>query len=137
VEIKLMARLTVGVVIALILLAAGCHASVPRTYPAKGSVRYRGGQPMKGGSVQFNSLTDPALRVVGRLRDDGTFTLETSRDGDKRAGAPAGEYEVTVFPPLSGEHKGAAPIVLPTLYRVEAEGKNEFAIELNEPAPPP
>ncbi len=131
-----MSRFIVGVVIALLFLAGGCRSSLPKTYPVTGSVHYKGGRPMKGGSVQFTSLTDPGLRVVGRLGNDGTFTLETIKDADKSPGAPAGEYEVTVLPPLSSEHKGSAPIVLPTRYRVEAEGKNEFAIELNEPAPP-
>jgi hypothetical protein len=119
-----------GPIAVALLLAAGCRSSLPKTYIVSGSVRYQGGQPMKGGSVQFAAPTDPALRIVGLIRADGTFTLETIRDNDKTSGAPEGDYEVTVFPPLRGDHKGTPALVLPTRYKVAAGEKNEFTIDL-------
>jgi hypothetical protein len=125
-----MSKWICAALVVALLLAAGCQSSLPKTHTAGGSVRYRGGQVMKGGSVQFVTQSDPGLRVVGQIRNDGAFTLDTVRDNAKTAGAPEGEYEVTVFPPLQGDHKGAPAVVLPTRYRIVAGEKNDFAIEL-------
>jgi hypothetical protein len=124
------------------LLLVGCASSkLPKTYPAGGSVVYQGGQPMKGGSIQFRSTADPDLRVTGKIKEDGTFTLETMKDRERAAGAPEGEYKVSIMQPLEGDHpalegkhKGVPPIELSAPYTVKAE-KNEFKIVLDVPAP--
>jgi hypothetical protein len=118
-----------------LLFAVGCGpAGLPKTYPANGTVVYKGGRPMKGGSVQFTSTQDPGLKVIGAIGDDGTFALTTIRDQARADGAPEGEYRVTVLPPLQGEHKGLPPIMLPQTYKVGTTD-NQFKIQLNVPPP--
>jgi hypothetical protein len=127
----------------VVLFAAGCSGpAMPKTYPVTGTVAYKGGQRLKGGSVQLTQPADSSLRVVGAIGEDGTFTLHTFRDNDKAAGAPEGEYQVVVLPPLAadprggvkGDHKGVVPIALPRPFKVQA-GENTLPIEL--PVPPP
>ena len=131
-----MCRWMPGVLGVSLLFAAGCSSSagLPKTYPANGTVVYKGGQPMKGGSVQFTSTQDPGLQVIGAIGDDGTFALTTIRDRARADGAPEGEYRVTVLPPLQGEHKGLPPIMLPQTYKVGTTD-NQFKIQLNVPPP--
>jgi hypothetical protein len=108
---------------------------LPKTYPVSGTV-IQNGKPMKGGSIHFNSTTDPLLRVQGEIKDDGTFTLNTVKDNATGVGAPEGEYQVTVQPSLANEsgggvdfaHKGVPPIRLPKTFKVEAR-ENTFKIE--------
>jgi hypothetical protein len=136
-----MLRICVGCVL---LFAAGCAggAALPKTYPAVGTVVYKGGQPMTGGTVQFNSDTDPLLRVVGTIEKDGQFKLATTRDDAKADGAPEGVYRVFVIPPAVSDardkvpegHKGALPIVLPDPYRI---GPRENTIKIELPTGPP
>src|SRR5271156_4407638 len=113
--------------LAVSLGAAGCgHGpALPKTYPAKGTVVYQGGQPMKGGSIQFNSDADPLLRVVGQIDVKGAFELHTIKDAQAH-GAPEGEYQVIVTPPRPDHAPGDAvaaqkserPITLEQTYRV-------------------
>ena len=121
----------------LSVLAAGCGGvKLPKTYPAGGSVLYKGGQPMKGGAVQLTSEQDKELRVTGQIKEDGSFELETLKDKKKAAGAPEGDYQVIVLPPLQGEHKGAPPISVPGTRKIEAK-ENSLKIELSVPPPRP
>lgn len=131
-----MSRWMLGGLGVSLLFALGCGSSagLPKTYPANGTVVYKGGQPMKGGSVQFTSTQDPGLQVIGAIGDDGTFALTTIRDQARADGAPEGEYRVTVLPPLQGEHKGLPPIMLPQTYKVGTTD-NQFKIQLNVPPP--
>jgi hypothetical protein len=132
-----MARLLIGSVCLLTLVVAGCGSpgpTLPQTYPAGGSVVYKGGTPMRGGSIQLTTSADPLLRILGEIQPDGTFTLNTLKDKAKAAGAPEGEYQVIVLPPLQGEHRGVPPINLPRPYKVEPR-ENRFKIELNVPPP--
>jgi hypothetical protein len=127
-------------------LVAGCNAAgLPKTYPVTGSVVYKGGQPLKGGMVQFTPVGDSPLRVVGPIQEDGRFTLATQKDNAKADGAPEGDYRVTVILPLQADprgglsdpHRGVPPIVLPKTYKVEAKDDNELKIELPQPPPRP
>ena len=137
-----MSRVLLG---AVLVLATGCTPAVvlPQTYPAGGSVVSRGGPPLTGGTVQFNSQSDPLLRVLGTIDSDGSFTLTTTKDTAQADGAPEGEYKVFVLPPLvsdsrggvEGAHKGVPPIEMPQLYRVEAKD-NTFKLEVSAGAPP-
>jgi hypothetical protein len=130
----------------LLLLIVGCNAApaLPKTYPATGSVVYKGGAPMPGGSIQLVAPDDPLLRVVGAVGTDGAFTLYTLRDNAKAEGAPAGEFKVVVTPPLVDDrrgglkdpHKGVMPITLTKSYRIEAK-ENMLKIELPTAAPRP
>jgi hypothetical protein len=114
-----------------VILLGGCKSSkLPKTFPASGSVAWKGGQPLKGGSIQFRSETKPDLRVVGKIQDDGTFTLNTISDREKTGGAPEGQFEVSVIPPLEGEHKGVPPISVPGKFKIVPGGENKFTIEI-------
>jgi hypothetical protein len=128
-----------GFFVLALLILVGCKPAPPplaKTYPVNGTV-IQSGKPMKGGSIQFNSAADPMLRVVGVIKEDGTFTLNTAKDNATGAGAPAGEYQVIVQPPLAKEagggfdfaHKGVPPMTLPTTVRVEAK-ENNLKIEV-------
>jgi hypothetical protein len=126
--------------VVLLMLAAGCTPAVvlPKTYPASGSVAYKGGQPMTGGSVHFVSADDPLLRVMGTIGQDGSFTLTTVKDTAKADGAPEGTYRVLVQPPMVSDardkvpdgHKAMIPTELPRTYKLEARENTGIKIEL-------
>jgi hypothetical protein len=123
------------VLIAGTILLAGCKGSkLPKTYSAGGTVAWKGGQSMKGGSVQFLSKDHPEIRVTGLIQD-GKFTLQTLLDREKTAGAPEGEYQVSVILPLEGEHKGVPPISVPGTFKVSPAGDNQFKIEVDSQPP--
>jgi len=127
--------------LALLLGGAGCGSApaLPKGYPARGTVVYAGGQPMKGGSIQFECATDPLLHAVGEIDEKGAFSLRTVKDA-VADGAPEGDYQVIVrpAPPASGDvlaaHKGVRPITLEETYKVEAKD-NTFKIVLPIAAP--
>ena len=132
-----------ALVLAALLGAAGCSGpGLPKTYSARGTVVYQGGQPMKGGTILFSSAGDPHLRVVAEVKDDGAFTLHTVKDNAQGAGAPAGEYQVTVQPPrpphdpadLAAAKRPIPAVTLPDTYKIEPK-ENTLKIEL--PVPPP
>jgi hypothetical protein len=127
----------------LFLGAAGCGKStLPKTYPVAGSVVYQGGQPMKGGFIQFNSDADPLLRVMGDIKPDGTFALRTVKENEQAAGAPRGEYQVVVTPPrpayapgdVAAAQKSVPPITLPRAYQID---RQETALKIELPEAPP
>lgn len=114
---------------ALALLAAGCGGEsqppFPDLQPVTGAVR-QGGRPVKGGAVRFAPDPDnPAFTVNGPVGDDGRFTLSTvrttDRNGERKPGAPAGQYRVTYLPPAGDQTTGPAapPVDLPTPVTVE------------------
>jgi hypothetical protein len=115
----------------LLALAAGCgpRGSVPTTYKVTGSAMYAGGGPVTGGAVQFHHLTDTSFSVSGDVRDDGKFTLFTVKGSDRVSGAPEGEYQVTIQPPIGADHRPVPAISLPATYRVEPKD-NHFALEV-------
>lgn len=130
-------------ILAPVLGTAGCSnaPALPKGYPAKGTVVYQGGQPMKGGAILFNNAGDPLLRVLGEIDENGAFKLRTIKDAEAD-GAPEGEYQVVVHLPrpvhapgdVLAAHKGADPITLEETYKVEAK-ENTFKIVL--PIGPP
>lgn len=80
----------------LFALATGCGKEEPRleVHPVKGVVLYNG-EPMKGGgSINFFPLEKGGRDASGTIAEDGTFTLQSYRDGG--AGAAAGKYRVVV-----------------------------------------
>ena len=120
-------------------LCPGCGGSgtpLPPTYPVTGSVTFRGGKPVTGGAVQFAPISDSSYTVSGDLKDDGSFTLSTFRGNDRVAGAPAGEYRVTVLLPLPADQKAVPGVVLPKNYKVEAKD-NTFTLEISAPGSRP
>jgi hypothetical protein len=128
--------------IGLCLMMSACVGPpAPKTYPAIGKVVYKGGQPMTGGSVQFNSTRDSALSVVGEVKSDGTFKLQTVKDNARADGAPEGEYSVFVLPPTVSSPAGSAiqpknvlPIPLEKKYKIEPR---DNSIQIDVPVAPP
>lgn len=123
----------------LLVVTAGCTSGValPKTYPAAGSVVYKGGRPMTGGSIQLTSTEDPLLRVVGTIESDGHFTLSTLKDNTRVDGAPAGQFQVVVTPPLTANprsgldvpHQAVSPVTLPKKVQIEP-AENTLMIEV-------
>jgi hypothetical protein len=126
-------RAAAALLLGLCLLpAAGCRGrgALPPTYPAGGSVVYRGGQPFPGGTIEFVSLTDPSVAVSGEIQDDGTFALHTLKNTDRADGAAEGSYRVTVLPRLPADQKPVRPLTLAATYKVEPK-ENVFRIEID------
>jgi hypothetical protein len=114
---------------ALLLLAIiGCGPTIPRTYPVKGKVVWKGGKPVNDGRIEFRSLADEELKAIGEIERDGTFTLVTHKGGRTRAGAVAGQHRVVVEPDL-GPRAPPQVVTLPKPYTVEPR-ENDFTIEI-------
>jgi hypothetical protein len=89
--------------VAAALLGTSCGGGLN---PVEGKVLVNG-QPARGAVVTFHPKGEDSLttrRPSGVAREDGTFTLSTTKPGD---GAAAGEYLVTVVWP--DEPKGDKP----------------------------
>lgn len=103
-------------------------------HPVTGKVQ-RGATPLGGGSLRFNPLDDEGEFIVNSLvGTDGSFSLTTVRTtdskGERRAGAPAGEYTV-VYTPESADQTAAyqPPITLPQKVVIEAKD-NTLTLEV-------
>ncbi len=120
---------------ALLVAFAGCDRG-PVTFPAHGKVVWNGGQPWKGGTVQFTDVTNPQQVATGEIAADGTFNLVTHFVSGVKArtkpGAVEGEYHVYLDEPAPQVGTDGVviikPIVVSKTYRVEPQ-ENEFTIE--------
>jgi hypothetical protein len=117
------------------LFAGGCGGQPAReqltTHAVSGVVQAKDGKPFAGGAIQFQNVDDPNLASLGEIASDGKFTLRTNlADGTKVAGAVAGNYRVTVFPPADAPQTAAIHSP-PQTYRVEA-GANQLTIQLDQ-----
>jgi hypothetical protein len=124
-----MIRRSCGLLLATLILAAGCN-SAPEVHlvPAKGKVTYRG-QPLKNATVQFvpeQPKGGSGPTATGRTDDSGAFTLTT----EGRDGAAPGTYRVLVMslgpalPPRYSNPKTALQVTVP------AEGKQDLVLAL-------
>lgn len=105
----------------------GCEGSTPpKTFPVSGKVMHKGGGPVREGVVEFRSSTNPLLLTRGKIQSDGTFTLETTRDGKRYPGALAGSHEVTIIPAQERDQSNT-PVTLVKPFTVE-EKENHFEI---------
>jgi hypothetical protein len=111
--------------IILLLLLAGCNekkgGDLPQTYPVKGKVLDTKGNPLKGGTVQFDTGKLVDMSVMGMIEPDGIFTIKTFRDKAESVGAPEGDYQVTVLPPLGDGNAPPQPIIAFKRFQVEAK----------------
>lgn len=121
-------------------LFAGCSSStIPRTYPAKGKVVFKGGKAVSGGTIELVSLSDPGLRAFGDIDSDGTFKLTALKDREEKPGVVEGEYEVFVeLQSDRDERPGADPDKggdgrIAVGKRTLTAGKNELLIEITAP----
>jgi hypothetical protein len=119
-----------------VLVLPGCAGSgppLPETFVVRGRVIHKGGWLLEGGQITFRSVADPTLLASSVIAADGTFSLETFRENRKVAGAAAGEYWVTVIPPM-GEDRTVTAVQLAETYRVKPAG-NDFTIEIKPEDP--
>lgn len=84
-------RVAISVVSGLFLIA-GCHDGRVKMYPTSGKVVFADGQPVRGGTVELESI-EHGTSATGTIRDDGTFVLGTYTSTD---GAAAGKHRVIV-----------------------------------------
>jgi hypothetical protein len=122
----------------VLALAAGCGppATLPKTYPVRGKVVYKDGQPMDGGLVEFHSTRDPLVRATAEIGPDGRFTLATPTERRPVPGAPDGDYSVTVLPRMEGDQAKQPmpdPINLARTYTVKPDDTNDLTITLDRP----
>ncbi len=87
--------LLMAAAIALVGLG-GCDSGLPKTYPVKGKVVFKGGRPVTDGRIQFQRSNGSPIKAMGDIEKDGSFSLMTYVGAKKRPGAPAGPYQVTV-----------------------------------------
>jgi hypothetical protein len=112
----------------LVMHGAGCSNKKPappppKTFPVTGKVVTKAGTPVVGGMVEFQSKTNKLLSVTSEIQPDGTFSLTSRRDGQKFPGAEEGEYEVTLFPPMTASQT-TVPQTLPKPVKVEPKENN-------------
>jgi hypothetical protein len=95
----------------LIFSIPGCEkkaSPLPETFSVKGKVIDQDGKPMTKGTIYFSPATnvDTGLLINGPI-ENGDFTLATRRvigDFQESDGVPAGEYRVTIRPPVGPSH---------------------------------
>jgi len=102
----------------LVVLVAGCGPGLPKVYPVKGKVVYKGKGPARDltrYSVQLQSLTDPKELPGGEIAEDGTFTLYTRVGGKVIPGVKEGTYRACIVQPAV---EGGPPpkLVIPRRY---------------------
>ena len=120
-------KLPLGVVLVTLL---GCGSSLPETVEVKGKVVLSTGEPFPGGSIEFRSVNDSSLTILGQIKKDGSFTLRTLGAEGAADGAVPGSYDqVTITPMLEGDQTQegqdmSAPIVLNRTYEIKASDPN-------------
>ena len=119
--------LTIVVPVGLILLAflgytrygeelglAG--TSIPKVVTVKGKVMMRG-KPVSGGTIQTYFLDNAALQGgFGRIKEDGTFVLETPVEAEIQEGLFVGNHKVVIYNYLPSAGAAAGPLTTPTQY---------------------
>ena len=119
--------LTIVVPVGLILLAflgytrygeelglAG--TSIPKVVTVKGKVMMRG-KPISGGTIQTHFLDNAALQGgFGRIKEDGTFVLETPVEAEIQEGLFVGNHKVVIYNYLPSAGAAAGRLTTPTQY---------------------
>jgi len=77
---------------ALLTVIIGCGESGPELISVTGKVTLDG-KPATEGGVMLIDADNPMSKLVGSIQSDGTYSVITQR----KPGAPAGEYRVTVL----------------------------------------
>ena len=134
----MMSRFAVGALLLFAVGLLGCNAQKQPDFDplhvVMGKVQ-RAGMPLAGGSLRFNPIPDKQEFIINSpVGADGTFKLTTVRTtdnkGERRPGAPAGEYSV-VYTPASADQTAAyqPPITLPQKVKIEAQ-ENTLTLEV-------
>lgn len=113
------------------LVGCGGDASLPPTFPVKGKVAWKGGEPLAEGGILLTSVADPNIAASGNIVK-GEFSV-TTLIGDKRVpGATAGEHVIQINLP-QGADQAAPPRLRLSKTKFTAEKKeNELAIEIEK-----
>jgi hypothetical protein len=84
----------------LAITCLGCESAPegPPTFPVQGRIEYTRGGTVQDlanhdGMIQFQSVDQPEYFAVGRINEDGTFMLTTTKDGHGWVGAVAGKHK--------------------------------------------
>ncbi len=120
---------------AMCLLTLGCNTQAwPETYPVVGKVVTKDGKPHTSGLISFMLASDPSIKCGGGIAEDGTFTLNTvSRAEDASSKtftgrAPAGEYDVSIYPYPGTAGGGRAAYTLKKKYIIEPNESNDITV---------
>jgi hypothetical protein len=132
--------------IALLLCVwAGCGKGGLATYPVEGTVKFRDGKPLFGGSVEFQPVGEQKGKISSRgyISPEGTFRMGTFKPGD---GAIEGKHRVLVISPLPpgalDPTKPPKPFIHPRFQSYDTSGL-EFTVsptgpnKLDIPVDPP
>jgi hypothetical protein len=111
---------------ATLLGIVGCGTGMPTTYPVRGKIVLKGGKPVTDGRVQFQSTTDPQIKALSDIEQDGSFSLTTYIEARNAAGAPAGTYRVVIE-----LERPARVVAIPKEYTVEPHD-NDFTIVIEK-----
>jgi hypothetical protein len=100
------------------LTILGCGSGNIPTYPVVGTVKFKDGAPLAGGTVSFRSSDNSEhLTARGEIDENGEFTLTTFEPGD---GAVSGRHQAIVTPPIQRAPRGGgweAPPTMPKINR--------------------
>lgn len=130
-------RAVVMVALASCLAGCGGGGEVPKTYPVTGEVVFKGGEPLKGGLVEFQPPEGPSLLLTqGEIQADGRFSLWTLVNDRKVPGALPGRHRVKVHPPQGDDQSMEEVKVLQAEYTVEPSERNHFQIVIERVRPP-
>ena len=117
----------------LVSAAAGCGEPGPMLYPVVGKVTLDG-QPAKEGGVVFHDEANGMRRFVGGIAADGTYKIIHNR----KEGAPAGTYRVTVFVTETPVDASGKPVDLPKTLsnpKFMSASSTPLTVEVKESAP--
>jgi hypothetical protein len=122
-------RLLLALVATLVL--AGCQRgpSMPAVVPVKGKVLLPGGEPLRGGRLNFLPKNPAGLGGIEPFADigqDGTFSVTTYQEND---GAIPGTYVVTITP-VNFKAKGGNPVRLPNAAQIPNKYLEEATSDL-------
>jgi len=124
--------LAIAAILAIVASGCGHKKNLPSLHPVHGRVQFKSGKPVTSGLVCFQSQADTTVSASGAIAADGTFTITSFRDKDRRAGAVPGPHRVIIMPPPSHEETAFPTTTLPNLLTVNP-GDNEFTLTVDEP----
>jgi hypothetical protein len=132
--------------LACVLLLAGCGGGNANTSPVKGKVTYNN-KPVPSGTITFIPAAGQGPTATGTLQPDGSYVLRTYRDGD---GAVRGKHTVIVVAmqdtssSLPEARSGTPPPIVPLKYTSVAttdltatveDKENVFNFDLQDATP--
>src|SRR4051794_39986611 len=82
-----------------IMCLVGCGSGAPTTptFPVKGTVVWKSGEPLKEGGIQLGSMTSPVISTGNIV--NGEFSVFTVIDNQRVPGATLGEHAIHVSLP--------------------------------------